>query len=270
MVTQDDLQALREEIANLRQQILDLKASFARHQLGNGHYGPTLSECPARFNGEDPERVYTFLLEIEDYCIAEDIDDDVALRSVAVLLEDAARTWWHAVRDDLHTWAAFKIAFKANFQPKTYDYEVMDKISARLQGPSETISIFIVVIKCLYRQMAQPPTEEKQVQRTIYNLHPKYKPYLHLSTLRTFADLREQGQFAEAILESNKRFRAIQKASTSQPDAATKMSKSSKRCAFCRYRGHVESECRKKQAASAATHPVTIFTVFRNHVKPLL
>ncbi len=45
--------------------------------------------------------------------------DDAALKSVALLLDDAAMAWWHTYRADIATWDVLKLLFTSSFNQRS-------------------------------------------------------------------------------------------------------------------------------------------------------
>lgn len=272
-VSQEDHDALRQMVLDLQQQILNQSVVIPGGQPPPADHASkkTLSKCPHRFNGKEPTKAHTFLLQVADYRTAEDITDEAALKSIAILLEDSAMAWWHTCRANIKSWDAFEAAFRKQYQPRVLDYKISDQIAARYQAPSENISEYVVVIQTLYQRMAQPPCEEEQVQRIFENLRPEYKTYLK-DDIVTFDELCERGYKAEVTMEGIKKFKAAQpkktdvptkvpaKVSKKTPDGQKAAATSSDtprpprpRCAYCKIPGHTEDKCHKKRAATAAT-----------------
>ncbi len=211
-------------------------------------------------------------MKVADYRTAEDVTDDAALKSIALLLDDAAMAWWHISRDTIATWADFEAAFRKRFLPKIYDYKVTEQINNRFQTASENISEYVVIIRSMYQRMARPPEEEEHVQHIFENLRPEYKNHMK-DDIVTFDELCERGRRAEVLMEGIKRYKTAHhkkaddssKPSTSKgaklktPDgkkAATPTTAAAKparpRCNYCQIPGHTEDVCNKKKRALAA------------------
>ncbi len=221
--SQEDYQSLRDLVLNLQQQLLDQSLMIQGGQQqqppppppAEQHHQRTLAKCTARFSGEDSQAV-TFRMKVDDYRTAEDVTDDAALKSIALLLDGAALAWWHTIRDSINTWADFEAAFRERFLPKVYDYKITEQISSRFQTSTETVAEYVVIIRSLYQRMAHPPAEEEQVQHIFDNLRPEYKNHMP-DDIVTFDELCKRGRRAEVVMEGVKRYKTAHHKKTDVP-----------------------------------------------------
>lgn len=271
-----------EVIADLRKQLEEAKALHqpstsqsppspmaVQSNNGNNHNGSerTLTKCKLTFDATDPSKITLFLQQVEDYRRAENISEEASLRSIACLLHGNALKWWHVDYLKVNTWQEFKQAIRTEFQPWTYDYQVLDDIRSRKQKHNEPLLEFFIHIQEMYDRMQNPPPELEQVQRLLGNLHPSYQPHIRRKDIRSYVDLKEQGKEAEAILKDIQRYHQPDGHQVKKPSSthsskgsqqhskdSTEPSKDSKqkpaskerttskrpvkKCDYCHYRGH--------------------------------
>ncbi|KAJ3661614.1 hypothetical protein Zmor_006002 [Zophobas morio] len=152
--------------------------------------------------------VYQFLERVEELAKARHASKIDLYASAIALFEDKALLWFRSVRSRISDWDALITALKQEFLPPDYDDILWDEIKARVQGKSETITIFVAVMETLFSRLTRPPVETTKVKVIRKNLLPHYLMHLSLVDVKTVQELLVQCKKIEEMNAMRNRFKS--------------------------------------------------------------
>ncbi|CAH2232891.1 jg1210 [Pararge aegeria aegeria] len=222
----------------------------SEEQLNNRHStaaNQKFTRCLLRFNGEhNYDKVEEFITGVEVFKQISQISDEEALLGLPLLLKGSASTWWQGIRSEVKDWSAAIDNLRSFIDPKQQPYEIYMEIFASPQGENEEIDTFLCRKRALLGQLPAARHKEEEEIDLIYGLLKlKLRKNIARSAINTFADLLEKARHLESLEQE------IQKPLTETTpviNAPTKAPRKKRRCLFCRNKGHVVEECRKRLA----------------------
>ncbi|XP_045488701.1 uncharacterized protein LOC123690076 [Pieris rapae] len=192
----------------------------------------SFAKCLSRFSGvRDFNLVEEFINAISIFKKIENISDDDAIEGLGLLLTGQASTWWQGVKSEAKTWTSAINLIRESFAPKKQPHEIYLELFSTRQGFKESIDTFLCTKRALLSQLpTQRHKEEDQID-LIYGLLNIYlKKHIPRSEIKTFRDLLTKGRHFQNLKNNEEGEISI-----------------TKRCNYCKKRGHMEDECRKKQ-----------------------
>lgn len=158
-----------------------------------------------KYNGAaDTRTPYDFILELEKYqaIVGYNHDEMIQLVIPLALQQDAYN--WLRYEPPFLNWQDFKQRFRSEFQAIGYEDDLRLELEHRSQGPNETLSSYIRVIKDYYERLGRPYTDRDLVSRILKQMHPEYRQSLQGKNFETLAQLKQAANEAQELI---KRFR---------------------------------------------------------------
>lgn len=223
-LTQQQFEALLSRISNLSTQSLE---------TGN------FSSCSSRFNGSKDSDVNAFIDAIETFKDCSKVSDANALRGLSMLLDDFAATWWYGVKDTVATWETALDLLRLTFGPRKPAYLVYREIFSKEQDIRTPSDVFICQSRSLLAQLpANTLTESTQIDMIYGLLHKRIREKVPRDKIRTFNELLKECRMVEETFVDH----FDRPSNDKRP-----------KCRFCKYLGHTEDQCRKKQGTASTS-----------------
>lgn len=201
----------------------------------------SMSDCPVNFWGDrDHESVESFITGVCTYKEIESISNEDAVKGISLLFKGIASTWWQGIRKEAKSWDDVIRLIREHFSPAKPAYQVYMEIFEKKQDETTAIDTFVCQKRALLAQLPDGRHDEETEIDLIYGLvNLKYRKHISRHEIQTFKELLEKGR----IIEHN----------NLEIETETKKG-GPRRCSYCNYRGHTNTQCRKKrkddQAAS--------------------
>lgn len=219
------------------------------------HYSPAaVHELDIKFDGSTCPKV--FLQRLEEVATSRGISDSQLFRSAVELFTDDALFWFRGIRSEVDSWTELKQVLLAEYLPADYDYRLLREIRSRTQGPDESITHYLSLMKEYFSRLNTPLSDSEQLDIVTHNIRPFYTTQLALFPIQTWAVLKdgcllleEARQRASLFVEPPRdcgQLLAPDLACRSPeliPKAAAILDHPHLFCVRCRVNGHTLSEC---------------------------
>lgn len=217
------------------EQFQQLMQAMAQARIEEGN----LADCTHRFNGKrDYHIVEDFITNVTTYISAKHIREQNAIASFGLLLTDDARRWWDGAKTALRSWNDVTTTIRRVFQPPQPNWLLINEIGQDKQAESETTDAYVTrQMSRLTRLIDFPINESQQIDMIYGHMRLKIKKGVPRDTVNSIIQLLDK---ARTIEQHEQEAKAL---TPSEP----------KTCAFCKIKGHVESDCRKKKAMRPET-----------------
>ncbi|XP_072375550.1 activity-regulated cytoskeleton associated protein 1-like [Diabrotica undecimpunctata] len=164
--------------------------------------GGNFVKYTARFDGTVNADVEAFLNNVVNFKDCSQISDEYALRSLSMLLNGFAATWWQVIKNTVLTWEDTVQALKDAYSKKLVHYLLFREVFSREQNSGEPTELFVSHIRALHAQLPYTLTEEVQLDmvysllvRKLRKRLPRYKFYnfkeLLMESIEIEASLKE-------------------------------------------------------------------------------
>lgn len=207
----------------------------------------SFSKCTARYSGSRQEnKIDEFITTIEIYKDIERIPDGDALKGFPLLLEDAAATWWQALKTEAKTFKEATTLLRKHFAPARPNYITWSKICENRQKKDEPTDTFVTKQRALFNTIPEPkPPVAMQIDILFSQLLPHIKHHIRREEVNSFNDLLSQARTLE--------LQELEKNAPTTPVTEVSTRTGQIRCSYCKKRGHGEKDCRKKGAVLQQT-----------------
>jgi hypothetical protein len=163
------------------------------------------------FNGEEKGMtVNQFLERVEELSVARNATSRDLFNAAIDLFSGKALIWYSSVRNRLSDWEEVVRFLKEEFLPPDL---LWDEIKGRLQGKSESITIYVVVMETLFARLSRPPAEITKVKTIRRNLLPCYLNQLSITEVVTVPELIKLCKKVEELSALRQKHRAAPKSS---------------------------------------------------------
>lgn len=158
-----------------------------------------VSSWGLKFTG-DPKQlsVSAFLQRVAELKVARNSTDDLIYRSAIDLFSGNALIWFRANHHSYRTWPEIAGALRAEFQAYDYDERLLEEIKHRTQGNSESIGIYMAIMKGLFSRLSVTLSEKAQLKIMLRNLLPYFQTQLGLTEVNSVSELLRFGRLLEA------------------------------------------------------------------------
>lgn len=150
------------------------------------------------FSGDGRRSLSAFLERVNELRVARGVSKAVLFTSAVDLFTGSALVWYRANRDQYTTWEEIVEGLKFEFQPVDYDERLIEEIKRRTQGPSESIGMYVAVMKNLFSRLGTNITKLAQVKIIVKNLTPSFQRQLALVEIKSVDQLLQLGRKLEA------------------------------------------------------------------------
>lgn len=143
-----------------------------------------------KFSGDIRDiSVNAFLERVNELKIARQSNDFTLFNSAIDLFTGNALIWYRANRESFTNWSELSEGLRAEFLIPDYENKLFEEIKRRTQGPSETIGIYISVMKNLFSRLCVAVPEPAQLRILLRNLSPFYQSQLGLVEIDSISQL---------------------------------------------------------------------------------
>lgn len=139
----------------------------------------------------------TFLEDLEDKATARGVQPDQLLQYAVEFLKADALLWFRTRRQNFRTWSDLKNGLRAAFLPMDYEYDLMEEIRRRTQGPDERLIIYVACMQSLFNRLSRRVPELEQVGIIRRNLLPHLVTGLTFCEVESVDDLLKYGRAIE-------------------------------------------------------------------------
>lgn len=227
-----------------------------------------------KFSGDDNTSVGSFLADVEDRRVANNMSFREIFLAAGDLFSGSALVVYRSCRGRISNWQELEVKLRNAFQDPDYDRRLVREIESRKQGSEETVTVYIAKMRSLFSRLTKPKHEEDMLEIIEENILPEYQSVLSLQTYRNVDELEnillrlEKGRLralrfdtkpSRNLLEPDLAYKPKTRrdnvkvsALESRPDEFKrnnpKRSSSSVICWNCKIKGHVFSDCRKPRS----------------------
>lgn len=212
------------------------------------------------FSGDDKSSLNAFLERVNELRVARGISRTALFVSAVDLFQDRALIWYRANREKFTSWDQLVDGLRGEFQPVDYDDRLYEEIRHRTQGPTESIGIFVSIIKNLFARLNTKVPENVQLNVILKNLCPAFQRQLALVDVVSIDQLLQLGRRLEATKSAVDNYTPPSRSSKMlEPDLAyvhtesvtvatvmtdARLPVNSVKCWNCRRDGHLAKDCR--------------------------
>lgn len=115
-----------------------------------------------------------FLSKIELNARSERVTNEQLFNSIHYLLSGEAEKWYRSNFDEFRCWDEVVMAMRAHFLPRNYSYLLLDEISNRLQGRTESFAHYFTDMKLLFQRAYPPLDENYKIYIVLKNMLPEH------------------------------------------------------------------------------------------------
>lgn len=223
-----------------------------------------------KFDIESGQSVGSFLERVEELRRARGLTHQELFESAVDLFTGTALIWYRSAVGRVSSWQQLCRELKLVFQSPDYDDMLRQEISNRVQGPEESIDLFLAAVEGLYGRLSAKIPESERLHQVLKNLNPYLLEKLCMFDIGSLETLRDLGRKAElgrlrssAHTQPQRHHRVLEpdlawgtttrrktthqlaalKPSTSRPSESTSTTK----CWNCSSLGHRFSQCTQER-----------------------
>lgn len=142
------------------------------------------------FSGtERGQSVITFLDRVNELRTARGVTLEQLFMSAVDLFKEPALSWFRCVRPNVNSWEELQSKIKEVYISPNYDEDLLEEIKARKQRDSESITIFISVLRMKFSRLLRPLPVADQIAIVRRNLLKHINQQLALLQIFTYEDL---------------------------------------------------------------------------------
>lgn len=149
------------------------------------------------FTGDKSQSVNAFLEHVEELKCARNVSRQQLFREAFDLFKDRALVWFRANRDSFNSWSEIESALRDEYLPPDYDDVLIREIERRTQGSSESLGVYVAVMKNMFARLSEKLKEDKQIKIIRRNLTPFYQTHLGLVEVPSLKELIRLGKLIE-------------------------------------------------------------------------
>lgn len=149
------------------------------------------------FTGDKCQSVNAFLEHVEELKCARNVSREQLFREAFDLFKDRALVWFRANRDSFNSWSDIESALREEYLPPDYDDVLIREIERRTQGSSESLGVYVAVMKNMFARLSEKLIEVKQIKIIRRNLTPFYQTHLGLVEIPSLKELIRLGKLIE-------------------------------------------------------------------------
>lgn len=259
------------KLKSIISKVENLKSSFNDSQTSNETVLPNISESQSvvditcdrykavhtlgiKFNGKSC--ILVFLNRLEELCISRGVSESKLFTSASDLFSDEAYSWYQANKHSVSSWASLKSLLINDYLPVDFDHRLLKEIESRTQGSDEGIVNYLCIMQNYFNRLRRPLDERRKLEIVKYNIRPFYTTQLALTSINTWAELKNNCRLLENAKQRADAFVEPPRCSSAAlaGDLAYKYpAKSFKQCSSvdkdfcvqCRVKGHCLSNCEK-------------------------
>lgn len=225
----------------------NLNVSLSSQQSSTSQLGVqgNFVKCTARFSGSPNESVDGFIDQLLTFKDCANMSDDIAFKSLPLLLTDYALLWFTGVKKNIHTWSQILDALRESFSNKLPPSEIFVQIFKQPQD-TESTELFICKIRALLADLPYQLPLEAEIDIVYGLLHRKIKKRLLRSDITDFSNFSKRARAIELSLrDSNNQHTDVARGKTERVSQKSHSGPSKPRCPYCKAYGHVREDCSK-------------------------
>ncbi|XP_046677415.1 uncharacterized protein LOC124371652 [Homalodisca vitripennis] len=150
-----------------------------------------------KFDIESGQSVGAFLERVEELRGARGLTHQELFDSAVDLFTGTALIWYRSAVGRVSSWEQLCKELKLVFQSPDYDDMLGQEIRNRVQGPEESIDLFLAAVEGLYGRLSVKVSESERLQQVLKNLNPYLQEKLCMFDIKDMESLRELGRKAE-------------------------------------------------------------------------
>lgn len=234
-----------------------------------------------KFSGSPKElSLSAFIERVNELKMARHSSDEILFRSAVDLFTGNALIWYRANKAKFSSWSELMDGLRTDFQTPSYDENLYLEITQRTQGATETMGLYVSVMKNLFSRLSVKVSESAQLRVIMRNIHPFYQSQLGLIDVTSCEQLLKLSRQLEArrariesfvpppnhgkVMEPDLAYVGTsQVTNVSAVEPPKQGSSSSMKCWNCGQKGHRYSQCkrpRKRHCFSCGKPNVTTLT----------
>jgi hypothetical protein len=180
------------------------------------------SKMPQYSGANDIKTPYDFIIELEKYQeVVGYTEQDMVQYVIPLALTGDAYNWYR-YEPHFHNWDDFRRRLRAEFQALGYHDELKRELDTRSQGPTESLTSYIRIIRDYYERIGSPVAEITIVNRILQKMHPEYRQALLGKDIRTMVDLKREAHSAQELIKHYKFYRPPPTSGSLEPSLAWK------------------------------------------------
>jgi hypothetical protein len=182
-------------------------AAGGQGNLRTQHLKSSDVKIPVYTGSSDKKTPYDFIIELEKYQeIVGYTEIEMMQYVVPLSLVEDAYTWYRYEPPFLN-WQDFRRRIRNEFQSSGYYEDMRRDLHTRSQGPTESLTEFIRVIRGFYERIGDDVPEITIVNRILRNMHPEYRRALLGKNIATLAQLKDEAYSAQELIKSFRMYR---------------------------------------------------------------
>lgn len=159
--------------------------------------------------------VRSFIQKVEEFISSRSIPKEKMISYAFEIFTEDALHWYRCIKDRVKTWEDVVTLLKQDFSQNDYDYRLLAEIRARTQGELENITIYISIMRGMFRRLSKPLSEEDQLEILLHNIRPIYASTLASSPdITSIESLQNLCRKYENVQSRLKQFREPPKVNT--------------------------------------------------------
>ncbi|XP_050512877.1 activity-regulated cytoskeleton associated protein 2-like [Diabrotica virgifera virgifera] len=195
---QDESAFIPAPIMMTNEQFQSLIASMTKGVVQNQAQSITksgnFSSCFSRFSVNKNEDVEAFISAVTIFKDCVNISDENAIKSLPMLLDHHAATWWQGIQSTILSWNDVLNALRHSYGLNMSPYKIFKKLFSCDQGEREPTDIFVNSCRALIARLPKPPELHitHQIDMVYALLNRRIRNRLPRDQIKSFADLIEK------------------------------------------------------------------------------
>ncbi|XP_032689034.1 activity-regulated cytoskeleton associated protein 1-like [Odontomachus brunneus] len=221
------------------------QASESMHSINQMDIAKSINQMRkwgCQFDGKDP---ISFLERIEELQNSYGYTEEQMLQGLPELLRGSTLHWYRNNKRTWREWGDFLNAFREQFFPYRYQFQIKQEIQRRHQGTNEPFRQYSTDLATLMRR-AGGFSRRDQIELIYENMSPELKVHIRRNNIHTLSELGVQAAEIEDIERQRALFRRNTRSIPQSPTTAA-IYNAAEHCWRCKQRGHTRQRCRNEQ-----------------------
>ena len=166
------------------------------------HISQALERRKNFFSGRPGSDPHKFMAHLEESARFMGLSEDEIFCCLPVVLQHEALEWYRLEENGLQNFQQFKTRFLEHHKVPYFQDRLAEEARLRTQGKDESIQAYVTCLRLIFEQLRPKLPLDRQLDRAVQNLNPKYALQINRQEVNSFEDLLILGKQVEVKLHN--------------------------------------------------------------------